>query len=163
MKIGVLFIDSHGPNTNYRYPENGNPGIGGTQYCFLMLMRYLSLYYSDILIKCFHIGKQFFPERVESVELKSSEEIFKYDLSDLDIFIFRCNGGGECWYKQLEKIKINCIAWAHNDLSVNELEMLYSIDNIKRVVCVGKQQYDRLIDHKIVSKLTFIYSLLATW
>lgn len=42
MKIGILFDDAGFQNIDFRYPENGNPGIGGTQFCFLMLIRYYS-------------------------------------------------------------------------------------------------------------------------
>lgn len=43
MKIGLLFEDFGFSNLDLRYPENGNQGIGGTEFTFLMLMRYLKI------------------------------------------------------------------------------------------------------------------------
>lgn len=35
MKIGLLFEDFGFSNLDLRYPENGNQGIGGTEFTFL--------------------------------------------------------------------------------------------------------------------------------
>ena len=43
MHIGFFFNNKNSEITDLRYPEEGNPGVGGTWYCFLILMRYLAL------------------------------------------------------------------------------------------------------------------------
>ena len=159
MKLGIYFKDNHSPNVGYKNPEKGNPGTGGTQFCFLMLMRYLAMYYPETSIVCYHTGEQFFPDGVIDVRLKSESDLFVSNLDDVDILLFRCNGGDEKWYSAIENISPHCVAWAHNDITSKELRCLESSKKIKRVVCVGQQQYDRMVDTKIFDKTTYIYNM----
>ena len=41
MKIGILYGQKLTPERDMRHPELGNPGVGGTQFCIGMLVRYL--------------------------------------------------------------------------------------------------------------------------
>lgn len=43
MKIGFYLSDKGISGKNISTPENGNPGIGGTEYCFSFVIRYLLL------------------------------------------------------------------------------------------------------------------------
>lgn len=159
MRVGVYFKDAHIENENYKYPEKGNPGTGGTQYCFLMLMRYLKLMYNDVEIVCYHLHPQHFPDGVIGELVEDEEALFERDMQDIDVFLYRCNGGDSEWYRQLREKNVTAIAWAHNDLTVEEIDLLLMTPCVKRVVCVGKQQYDTLLDHKIRKKLTYIYNM----
>lgn len=41
MRIAIYYDDSGSKELDLSSPEKGNPGVGGTQFCFLMLMNYL--------------------------------------------------------------------------------------------------------------------------
>ena len=63
MKIGIFFSDAGFENRDFSAPESGNPGIGGTEYCVLMLMQYLSMDAGYEVI-CYHLKQNRLPSRV---------------------------------------------------------------------------------------------------
>ncbi len=159
MNIGFYYVDTHEYNPDYRFPERGNPGIGGTEYMFLMLMRYLTKMYDDVNVFCYHTRKHGFPDGVEDVKLSDEDALFDTDLSKLDVLVFRCNTNDASWYEKLNSAGVKCVAWAHNFLSAYQMKMLYECDAVKRVVCVGQQHYDSMRDHRIFKKTTFIFNM----
>lgn len=42
MNLAFYLGHNVGPEVDARYPENGNPGVGGTQYLMLLLAHYLA-------------------------------------------------------------------------------------------------------------------------
>ena len=66
MRIALYFDDKSFKGKDLRYPEKGNPGIGGTPYCFLMLAKYYSITYQKDNI--------FFYHQVENFQNKYSTE-----------------------------------------------------------------------------------------
>lgn len=159
MRIGLIFYDKGFSKLDLEYPEKGNPGVGGTEYCFLMLARYLKLSKAKIDIYIYHINENKFPEDTISRRVHDKNEAIKMALEDnIDILIFR-NGYNESWYDMVKESQIKSIVWAHNYLSAKEVDIICKNDIIKRVVFVGKQQYDKYIDDDIINKSQFIYNM----
>lgn len=160
MKIGLLFEDFKFSNLDLRYPENGNQGIGGTEFTFLMLMRYLKINYPDMEIITYHNNKNnILPEGVISKIIIDDLNLIKQVKEDLiDIFIFRSNKNNE-WYKKINDNNIRSIVWAHNYVKSSELNVIAKANAIKRLVFVGKQQYDTYIDHDVINKSIYIYNM----
>lgn len=159
MKIGLVFSDKGFSNLDLRHPENGNPGVGGTEFCFLMLARYLTLTYDDIDVFVYHWNVNKFPKGIISKIIVSENELIYQAKNDkIDILIFR-NGYSEEWYKLIHESCIKSIVWAHNYISASEVDIINNNDTIKRVLFVGKQQYDRYIDDDIIKKSQYIYNM----
>ena len=157
MKI-YLFLEDQGiKGVDLSQPQNGNPGIGGTQFLFVALAYELAMKdkYDITLV---HYQKQQFPSKVKS-------ETVETDIFDIlenekpDIFVFHPNKDAD-WYKKLDSLNIKCIAWVHNYISYKDASVLSSCSNVKAVVFVGKQQYDRYIDHNIIYKASYIYNFI---
>ena len=41
IKVAMLFQESETDNMDLSMPEKGNPGVGGTAFCFLLLSKFL--------------------------------------------------------------------------------------------------------------------------
>lgn len=159
MKIGMIFEDSGIYRLDLRNPENGNPGVGGTQFCFLMLARYLKLIYNNLEVTMYHYNDNTLPEGIISKVIKNDMEAISLASNDkIDILIFR-NGKNKEWYNEIDLKKIKSIVWAHNYISCEETRIITNTNYIKRVIFVGKQEYDRYIDHNIIYKSQYIYNM----
>ena len=60
-RIAIFVDDSNYNNIDISHPENGNPGIGGTEYCFANLI-YALKKYSNNYIGLYHTGNCRFPD-----------------------------------------------------------------------------------------------------
>ncbi|MEH7175205.1 glycosyltransferase family 4 protein, partial [Priestia megaterium] len=65
-------------------------------------------------------------------------------------------------YKQLNKHNVNTIVWGHNFSTEEELNNIYTYDNIKKYICVSNQQYQMLRDHSVFGKSTYIFNAIDT-
>ena len=43
VKLAILFQEEEAREIDLLHPELGNPGVGGTAFCFILLMKYLDL------------------------------------------------------------------------------------------------------------------------
>ena len=158
MKIGLYFNDMGFSGLDLKEPQKGNNGIGGTQYCFLMLGDSLIKYTNNEVI-FFHYNYNNLPDGIISIAISDKEDLVKKAISTkVDFLIFKAEGVTP-FIKSIRGTKLSCIAWAHNYLLDEELNELKSNANIKRIVFVGREQYDRYVDHDIISKSTYIYNM----
>lgn len=161
MALVAVFVDDKGYNNiDISEPNKGNPGIGGTEYCFAMLLWALKEY-TEEKVTLFHTGDNRFPEcaNVEKVE-SVYEAIEKCAEYALDFIVFRYTEGETKVLEILEKNNVNAIAWAHNYLMGPGAKAAADCKNVKAVVMVSHQQYDRYIDHDIIDKTKYIYNIV---
>ncbi|MCL1863986.1 MAG: glycosyltransferase family 4 protein [Defluviitaleaceae bacterium] len=157
-EIGFYFQDRGFNNIDLRTPNKGSNGVGGTQYSYAMVANALLEYSEKFNIAFYHYNEQLLPKGIRSVIVKESTEILKKAEEDgIEVFVFTALS-----IKELEGISttsIKCIAWAHNYILSDIIELLQNTVAVKRLVFVGKEQYDRYIDHDIIKKSTFIYNM----
>lgn len=155
----AFYFDDHGfSQLDLSSPCEGNNGVGGTQYCFLMT--------ADALVKhtqhevvFYHYHENRFPPGVQERIVSTWQEMLELAQQDgCDVFIFKAEGASDM-VKALRDTQLKCVAWAHNYLYAKELEELTSSPAIRRVVFVGREQYDRYIDHDVIGKSVFIYNM----
>ena len=162
IKIGIELDDSRFSNINISNPENGNPGIGGSEYLFAALGRYLSLIDKEFYIVFFHYNQNQLPAKAKTIMIKDDIElIYSAKKNNVDVLIHQVSKSKH-WYHKLSEEKVYSIAWAHIFLTYDELKSLRSCDYVKRVVFVGKEQYDTYIDDDIIMKSTYIYNMIDT-
>ena len=121
MIIGILVEDEGYSKMDFSHPELGNPGVSGTVFEFLMLIRYLGLYYINGTVTVFHFGKNTYPENCKTVRLSSHDQVTLYHDKGIDILVVQ-NGLPYSFYEKLEENSINTILWAHNYLSGEDVE-----------------------------------------
>ena len=158
MNIGLYFNDKGFNNLDLSSPIQGNNGIGGTQYCFLMLADAL-VKYTEHTVVFYHFNKNSLPHGVKSHRITVGEEIIACaEEDDIEILIFKSEGITNL-VKSLENTNLRAIVWAHNYLFSEELEEYCKNPNISRVVFVSHEMFDRYIDHPISKKATYIYNM----
>lgn len=158
MKIGILLNDSGIENMDLSCPNEGNPGVGGTLYCFLMLIYYLRLF-DDIQLTVFHYNDNVLPPAFQSCKVRNAEEcVALCQTMHLSFLVHEQMSPVEEWISLLQKYKVQSVLWAHNYLFLQEMREIPKCEPIKRVVFVGREQYDSYMDHPIIKRSTFIYN-----
>ena len=160
MKTAIYLSDNSLSNLDCRNPQLGNPGIGGTEYEFLMLAYALAAF-TDVEVNFYHYNNtNILPDGVKSWIIHDYFEAFQHaQAQGVEIMIFR----GPCrpveMLEAANKTKLKCIAWTHNFIDEDDLDALTKCDAIKRVVFVGHEHYDHYIYHPVIKKSTYIFNM----
>lgn len=158
IKVGIEVPDQNFSGIDLSQPELGNPGVGGSEYLFTLLASQLIKNGLDVIV--YHYSSNSLPIGLHDSVLGDSESmISKAEADGVDILIHQV-GKTKNWYNRLENSKICSVAWAHVYLDYYELQILRKNQNVKRVVFVGKEEYDSYIDDDIISKSTYIYNMV---
>ena len=145
--------------------EEGNPGIGGSQYMQLLTASCLAKDYDDIDIIMYATEKQRLPE---GIKLKQAEDI-RHALSAMkqdgcDVFVmsnwYEDTGDGIETLKLIEKYKMKTIIWAHVFMNHEQYRFIASCKYIRLFVCLGKQQLEMLRGSRLYKKATYINYIL---
>lgn len=161
MKVAFYLDNEKHKGVDYSNPLNGNPGIGGTQYMIWSISFYLKKLYDDIDIVILAPIIESLPKELKRYKCMSlNEALYKAKDLEVDVLVFRGPVSELQIYDTIDRLKIKSISWAHNYENYDELTKAYKCKYLKRNVCVSKQQYDRLRDHDIYKKSTYIYNAL---
>lgn len=120
----------------------GNPGIGGTQYLFLLVSTLLHLNNITKEVIFFCNGKLIFHDvDIPLVEVDSLDECLKIcKEKSIDILVVR-------EYEVIRDIKLfdkynlKIVLWMHNNATSKLKRIASSRDYIRKVLCVSEQQY----------------------
>lgn len=158
MRVGFLFNDLGFRSMDFSCTDEGNPGIGGSEYLFLLLMKYLmSMYCAEVVV--YHYQNNRFPEGTVSKLIRRPSECIPYAQEEVDFLVCNVNLG-EAWYLRLKNSTVKVVIWAHCYVDTGELQKIASYSQIRQIVFVGRQQYDTYIDHPVISKARYIYNMV---
>lgn len=159
MKIGILIDDVGIKNKNFGEIEKGNPGVGGTAYEEILLAKELSKYCNnEVHIYVTNTNNTYFNGVILHKVTSLTEVPLVASKDNIDILIFTASKPLEL-YKNISKTNIKYIVWAHVFLNYYELKELRYLDQIKRIVFVGKTQYQSYIADDIIKKSVYIYNM----
>mgnify|MGYP005751360303 CR=1 FL=1 len=160
IKVGVELPDDKIKGVDLSRPELGNPGVGGSEYLFILLASELCSRGMNITV--YHYCDNTLPSNVKHNKVNDSIEMLKKAEDDgMDILIHQVGKTKE-WYAHLKSTNLKSIAWAHVYLEYYELKLIRNCASVKRIVFVGKEEYDSYIDDDIIQKATYIYNMLPT-
>lgn len=160
MKIGIELPDEKLNGVDFSNPELGNPGVGGSEYLFSLLSKELYKNGKDVTV--YHYGNNNIYSEIKSkVVIDTKDLLIQAKRDGIDILIHQVGKNSE-WYYNMEKTSIHSVAWAHVYLEYEEIKSLRTCNNVKRIVFVGKEEYDSYIDDDIIAKATFIYNMIPT-
>ena len=162
IRIYFLFDGKGRSGIDMSNPDKGNPGVGGTQFCFLLLAFYLTKFYSD-KYEIFFISEELLilPEGIENLIVKDITKI-NHVIKEDSVLIVKQNGNSG-YYDNLEKLRgVKIIHWAHNYMYGEMAKRVAQCHNIKANVFVGKQFYDFYIDHDIIKKSHPIFNMVPS-
>lgn len=159
MKVGFFLDNANYAHFDFSFPGKGNPGIRGTQYMIWTIACFLNSRYSDVETVLFAPVVDTMPPGQPCLRCQSEEEaLAAAKRLSLDILVFRTRPQPPAFYAKLGDAGIKCVTWSHNFEDFDQAQAIASSPWIKRNVCVGKQQYDRLRDHPVFAKSTWIFN-----
>ena len=161
MKICFYLDNERLKGKDFSNPYNGNPGIGGTQYMIWTISFYFQKKFKDIDVILLTNIVDTMPKEMNCIKCDDMyDAINKASNLKSDIFVVRGPFNDPQIYEMLSGNKLNTVMWSHNFENIKGLNYASQCEYVKKVVCVGKQQYQRLRDHDIFTKTKFIYNAL---
>lgn len=162
MKVFFYFDNLKKKDIDFSVPENGNPGVGGTEFMIWSISYYLNLYFNDIDIYLLAPVIDKLPKNIKCIKCDSIYDSVKFaDKMKSDILVLR---GAHCRESELfdliDNLKVKTIMWCHNFEQYDYLKLANRTKYIKRNICVSKEQYDRLRDHSILKKSDYIFNAI---
>lgn len=157
MKV-AFYLPNMNCHVSCTHVDEGNPGMGGTEYMIIALAYYLTIMqgkHSIILLA----------QKVEGLP----SECYTCQVDNIEEVIVRCQRDGiECLIAQnspetnrmftchLNDLKI--IMWGHSFMSRHQWNLYASSTNVKRIVCVGHEELNLYYDHRAALKSTVIFN-----
>ncbi len=158
MKIGIIYDDIEREGLDCSQPQLGNPGVGGTQYCYLMLLYYYAKQFpmDQLIIYRYRIQKYVAKMPAEGKIIyklcKSADDCVRQaSLDSVDILLFTVDHI-VAFSSLLLKYKIKSIVWVHNWIRGKILKTLAHHPFVCKVVFLVTEHYDRYIDHPVIAK-----------
>lgn len=162
LHIGIELTDYNFCNVDLSKVENGNPGVGGSEYLFALLALSLKKYAANKMeVTVYHYSSNKLPDDIEDVIVGDCFELLRQAENHVDILIYQV-AKNKNWYIELSDKNLQTVAWGHCYIGYDEMQWIKHCDKVKRVVCVGKEEYDSYIDDDIIQKCCWIYNMMNT-
>lgn len=164
MRIAI-FIDNEGiADVDCRNLERGNPGIGGTEYCVLLLAEEYKKFYPEDNVFLLAVQSGKLPVVDGTLQVVSPMDIVDaYNKIKADMLVISSVYHGEPlpkdFFDMITANRIKTIFWGHNFYLNDFCNYIADCAYAKANVFVGRQQYDRYLDHRVIKKSTFIYNM----
>lgn len=162
MKIAIYIDNRNISSVDCTDLSKGNPGIGGTEYCILLLAQMIKCYHKEIEVILLVEKKGCLPKVDEILLVNGLNDVSKI-AKKADIFVISSRRDGnplpQTFFNQLDENKVKTVLWGHNYYYSDYCNRIANCNAIKANVFVGRQQYDRYVDHKIILKSTYIYNM----
>lgn len=163
MKIAVYIDNQDIANVNLSDLSCGNPGIGGTEYSILLFAQCYKEMYPEDMVYLYASKSGILPKTDRLVVCTMIEMLDDIVAENMDILLVSARNRGieltDEFLNEVTRRRIKTITWGHNFYYNDFCNKVAECDAIRANVFVGRQQYDRYIDHKIADKSTFIYNI----
>lgn len=164
MKIKVgLYIQTKGcTQIDLSRPDLGNPGVGGTQFCFLLLCYYLSKFKRNLFeIVVFSNEQLTLYKNIHNIVVEDFKELIDKSLEiKIDLVIIKTPMDVATYNIIASQTQQKIITWSHNYFNANVARFIAHTSNIVLNVFVGKQMYDFYFDNDVIKKSTYIYNIV---
>jgi glycosyltransferase involved in cell wall biosynthesis len=160
-KIGFYLENRTIADADIRFPEKGNPGIGGSEFGAVSVPYFLSLYHQDIETVIYANVIENLPNRLACIQADDSSKAARKAIQDnCQILVVRhyIKDLNPDFIRAVSASCLKVVAWAHNLPSSQDMDIITSCANISRLVCVGREELDLLRDHPVIYKTTCVYN-----
>ena len=164
MHIGIYINNENIADVNCKNLLLGNPGIGGTEYCILLLAQVYKMYYSNNKVTLFVANQGNLPEVDNYVIVNDIDDLPNRAKEEgIDILVVSAVHNGmplpQSFFNHIDEKKVKTILWGHNFYLSDFCNKICRCEYARANVFVGRQQYDRYIDHTVIKKSTYIYNM----
>lgn len=160
MKLAFFYSNKGLGTVDCSHPDDGNPGIGGTQYCLLLLLEYLYLYRPEWDLTVFVLEKTKLPSGIKQIEVDTMSEALSLAEQQSTDFFVAPHKIEDHVFNLIDTLNIKVITWGQNYYLAPLARSISNTSNIVANIFVGKQQYDRYIDHPVISKSVKIFNMV---
>lgn len=159
MKIAFFISTKLVTNVDLTKPENGNPGIGATEYLFILIASQLDLAYRDEMDIYFMSDTYCaLPRSLKHIYVKDAiESVLLSSKLGMDLLVLRAVPDANLFHYIDEK-KQKVITWAHNRIWEDLANLIANCHYVMRNVCVGAHQALEFVDHGLYYKTEVIYN-----
>jgi glycosyltransferase involved in cell wall biosynthesis len=160
-RIGFYLENDGIPNADLRFPEAGNPGIGGSEFGLVALPYFFSFYYHDFDLIIYANVTEYLPNQIACIQADDSVGGARKAIQDgCQVLIIRlCDRGlNPDFLRTISGSELNVVVWAQNNPTPQQLDIIATCANISRLVCVGREELDLLRDHLAIYKTTCIFN-----
>lgn len=161
IKLAILFQEDEMDQMDLSHPERGNPGVGGTAFCFLLLMKFLEKYQDKIQMTVYQLKDNILPIK-QVKKVSSLAEMIQMAVEDGNEIALLRNHQTKEAYELLQNYSMKYIFWMHNKLTIEEIRLFDRWDDVKRVISVGREMYDYYIDDVVSRKLDYISNMYVS-
>ena len=157
MKIAFYLLNKNLKEVDCHNLEEGNPGIGGTEYIIQSTVHYIRKLRPvgiDIVVGVeddTNISVSIHP----IVKVCSITDLIEQTNPDYVIFKY-VNEIYQEAHKAVATRKTYLLPWAHNFISRRNLTVLANDDKVARIICVSREQLNMYLDHKAFLKSVYI-------
>lgn len=162
INLAVLFQEEETRGMDLSHPELGNPGVGGTAFCFLLFLKYITSTKGseNLNITVYQFQDNILPHDKCVVVNSMDEALVKASEAGNEIMLLRNHQTDET-YEKLAEFNFKYVFWMHNKLTYKEIRLFRKWKNCKRIIAVGREMYDYYIDDNISRKMDYIINPLV--
>jgi len=160
-RIGFYLENAGIPNADLRFPEAGNPGIGGSEFGLVALPYFFSLYYHDFDLVIYANVTEYLPNQLVFIQADDSVAAARKAVQDscqILLILLRDRVLNPDFIRLISGSDLKVIVWAQNNPTPQQLDIIATCANISRLVCVGREELDLLRDHPAFYKTTCIFN-----
>jgi glycosyltransferase involved in cell wall biosynthesis len=130
----------------------------------LLLAQLYKQYYPQNEVILFAEAQMSFPNVDKVVIIDDIENLpQKAKTEGTDILVVSAVHNGkplaDAFFSDIESKELKTVVWGHNFYLSDFCNKLAKYTYVKANVFVGRQQYDRYVDHKVINKSTYIYNM----
>ena len=158
-KIAILFQEEETKKMDLSHPELGNPGVGGTAFCFLLLCKYIQDN-PDVEITVYQFQDNILPCN-RCVKVNDVKEALTTAKEDGNTIVLLRNHQTDDVYEEMKNHDFRYILWMHNKLTYEEIRLFSTWDKVKRIVCVSREMYDYYVDDPVIEKMDLAWNIFV--
>lgn len=155
----AFFLDNKNlPSIDYEKVLEGNPGIGGSEYEFILVSYLLEKRNNGIESYFFSNSKVVFPHVHSNYVGNLSEACENCIKNDIPVLIIDIKAFDKLILDNYEG-KLSFGIWAHNNASYSLLTKLYKMPSVKKIINCGREEMELYRDHIATIKSVYIYNM----
>lgn len=156
MKVAFHFNNSNISEVDFSCIEEGNPGIGGSENSHVLIPTLLMKRGNIDAVLLINKNSRF-ASWVEYDVVNDSEGALIYCQSNnIDILVFDAKFVDVTLLVKYPDV--NVVLWSHNFITIKQLRIYSKLDNVLRIVNVGREYNDLYRDMNIFAKSAYIFN-----